>query len=79
MTKELAETLDRVFVSPNCQDANGEDANVVDGLYAIASAIRSLATAIRDVGLADAGTSMGAIEVLAGAVKEVADAVSTRG
>jgi hypothetical protein len=38
--------LREVFISPNESDRNGEPANVVDGLYAIARAIARLAQAI---------------------------------
>lgn len=34
--------------SPNEQDSNGETANIVDGLFAIARAIESLAKAIKE-------------------------------
>jgi len=37
------------LISPNEADANGEPANVVDGLFAIARAIGELTAAIRDV------------------------------
>lgn len=35
--------LQEVFSSPNESDSNGEPANVVDGLFAIARAINKLA------------------------------------
>jgi hypothetical protein len=34
------ENVSRCLTSPNCEDSNGEEANVVDGLYEIAKAIR---------------------------------------
>lgn len=36
------------LVSPDCFDSNGEAANVTDGLFEIAGAIRDLAEAIRE-------------------------------
>lgn len=41
-----AEAVEAVGVSPNEHDSNGEPANVVDGLFAIARAITRLARAI---------------------------------
>ena len=40
---ELAEAIHAVLESPNEVDRNGEQANVVDGLFAIARAIDHLA------------------------------------
>lgn len=51
---KLINALIRVFESPNECDSNGEPPNVVDGLYAIARAIRRLANAVE---LAAAKTS----------------------
>jgi hypothetical protein len=39
----IADTMAHVLVSPNEQDRNGEPANLVDGLFAIARAIHRLA------------------------------------
>lgn len=44
----LAGVIEAGTVSPNELDLNGEPANVVDGLFAIARAIRALADAIKD-------------------------------
>ncbi|MCX7428834.1 MAG: hypothetical protein NTW96_24810 [Planctomycetia bacterium] len=44
----LANVLWETLRSPNEADQNGEPANVVDGLFAIARAIRSLASAVRE-------------------------------
>jgi hypothetical protein len=38
-TDHLAETLERVLISPNVSDANGEAANIVDTLGNLASAV----------------------------------------
>lgn len=43
------EALLDVFISPNESDSNGEAANVVDGLFAIARSLRKLAGAIEKV------------------------------
>ena len=45
--RALAKALGSVFVSPNESDSNGESANVVDGLYAIARSIAYLAEVIQ--------------------------------
>jgi hypothetical protein len=42
----VSDTLDKVFISANEEDRNGESANVVDGLFAIACAIERLAAAV---------------------------------
>jgi hypothetical protein len=44
----IGESIKFCLVSPNECDSNWENANVVDGLFAIARAIRSLADAIRE-------------------------------
>lgn len=48
--KELEQAIREVFVSPNESDRNMEPANVVDGLFAIARALRDVAEAIRYTG-----------------------------
>ena len=48
--RALAKALSAVFVSPNESDSNGEAANVVDGLYAIARSISWLAEVIEKMG-----------------------------
>lgn len=44
--EKLADVLHAVLESPNEADRNGEDANVVDGLFAIARAIDGLTSEI---------------------------------
>jgi hypothetical protein len=43
----VAGAIGYALVSPNEGDSNGEPANVVDGLFAIARAVDGLAAAIR--------------------------------
>jgi hypothetical protein len=45
---EVASALDRLLMSVNEDDRNGEPANVVDGLFAISRAPWGLARAVRD-------------------------------
>jgi len=45
----LADTLRRVFESPNVPDTNLEPANIVDGLAMLAQAINRLARAVQNV------------------------------
>ena len=52
------------FVSGVEENKDHGSANVVDGLYAIASSLDSVASALRYLGNADAATPMGAIEAL---------------
>jgi hypothetical protein len=68
MSTQLLHDLTQALWSPDRVDRNGEDANVVDGLYAIADAVHGHA---RTAG-SDATTLAGSLEVLAGAVREVA-------
>lgn len=58
--------LEGLFVT----DVNGEEFNVADGLYAIASSLDNVARALRDLGTANASTPMGAIEILSMEIKE---------
>ena len=44
---DTARALGAALISPNEHDSNGEVANVVDGLFAIARAISELAAAVR--------------------------------
>ena len=46
MSKDIADAIFAAFESPNEHDSNGEQANVVDGLFAIERAIIRLAQAI---------------------------------
>lgn len=68
----LGRALENCLISPNCCDTNLEPANVVDGLYQIAAAIRYLAD---HLGLNKASTPMGAIEAHSLSVEKVADAI----
>lgn len=45
---DLGDSLRAVLESPNEWDSNGEPANVVDGLFAIARALNRVAKAIED-------------------------------
>jgi hypothetical protein len=45
---EVAQALLDTMISPNCLDSNFESANVVDGLYEVARAIRFAATELAD-------------------------------
>ena len=56
--------LYHVFSTPNEVDANGEEANVADGLFAIARALDSVARSLKDLGNRNASTQMGATEAL---------------
>jgi hypothetical protein len=47
-TDSVTTAIGRAFITPNESDSNGEPANMVDGLFAIARAIGDLAAAIRD-------------------------------
>jgi hypothetical protein len=40
--------IGEAFISPNERDRNGDDANVVDGLFAIARSIRYLAEVLEN-------------------------------
>ncbi len=71
MQDELIEMLERAFVSPNKSDRNGEEANMVDGLFAISRSLKEVAKSIDRLGLNDANTQMGAIELLAKEVKDL--------
>ena len=42
--------INRAFISPNEADRNGEEANVTDGLFAIARALSDVADAIHYLG-----------------------------
>jgi hypothetical protein len=46
----IAKALEGLFSSPNESDSNGEEANVVDGLFAIARGLHDIADAIRESG-----------------------------
>ncbi len=45
---KLVEMIGEAFISPNERDRNDQDANVVDGLFAIARAIRYLAGVLEE-------------------------------
>lgn len=66
----LAEAVLGALVSPNEADRNGENANVVDGLFAIARAVHHLARAVEHLGVNDADASVGAVELLSKEIKD---------
>lgn len=68
MSDALAKAVAETLQSPNESDRNGEVANVVDGLFAIARAIGSLAEAVT-------GNPHDDEPSLAGAISEVAAAI----
>lgn len=59
-----AQAIQRTFESPNEMDRNGEEANVVDGLFAIARALDGVRSALHYLGNGNSGTELGAIEAL---------------
>ena len=61
----------RAFITPNETDSNGEPANVVDGLFAIARSIGDLAAAVRE-SAPDPDVQMHNAERLAKAVTRIA-------
>ena len=64
-TDEIAEQL----YSVNESDRNGEPANVVDAIFAVARSLDRL-------GNADAGTAMGGLEALGAAVSKASENIS---
>jgi hypothetical protein len=52
---DIAVVLGEVLASPNESDSNGEAANVVDGLFAIARALNRVAAAIGELSSVQAG------------------------
>jgi hypothetical protein len=62
MSKEIANALRDVLMSPNVEDSNGEIANAVDTLNNIAKA---LWFGVKHLGLNDADSPLGALENLA--------------
>lgn len=83
MDKEaVMEILEGFFITSSVSNIEDdrESGNIVDALYLIGRGLHEIAVQIKHLGLADAGTPMGAIEVLASKVGEVADALySTKG
>lgn len=65
--RQAADRVSTQFTSPNETDRNGENANIVDALFAIA---RALTWGAQTLGVNGASTPMGAIEVLS---KEILD------
>lgn len=59
-----AEVLEQTLISLDEDGANGEPANVVDGLFAITRGLNNIASALRYLGNGDASISFGAIEGL---------------
>ena len=66
---KVAEAILNTLISPNEADSNLENANVVDGLFAIARSLSRVAKALERLGTNDASTPMGAIELLSLEVK----------
>jgi hypothetical protein len=73
----VAGALWGAFQFPNKRDHNLEPANVVDGLFAIALALKRLADGIHRLGTNDASTNRGAIEVLSLEIKNDFDLMRT--
>lgn len=48
-TTDTAKAIRDALISPNEYDSNGETANVVDGLFALARAIRKLTETIQEM------------------------------
>ena len=67
------QALRDTLISPNVPDSNLEPANVVD---VIAGAGLNIARAIKRLGTNDAGTNMGAIEVLSNEIKEGSERIA---
>lgn len=73
---KMTDPLLRTLMSPNERDSNGESANVVDGLFAIARSLGEVAIALHRLGNNDAYTSMGAIEAASLKISESLDRVA---
>jgi len=73
----VADALYGTLISPNESDSNLEQANVVDGLFAVARAIHAVSTAIRRLGTAEASTPFGALEVLGMEIKTAGELISS--
>ncbi len=82
-----AQAIYDTLMSPNVSDSNGEAANIVDVISAVAQSIRHAA---KSLGSADAATPMGALEAhgkcildaserIAGAISELAEAIRGHG
>lgn len=68
---QVSKAIQRGLISAKDFDATPTlDANVVDGLFAIARAIENLASATRVLGTADAADPRGAIELLSMEVRD---------
>mgnify|MGYP001558271493 CR=1 FL=1 len=65
----IAAAIEYAFTSPNESDSNLETANIVDGLYRVARALR-------DLGNGNAATSMGGMEALGMTMKESAEIIA---
>lgn len=63
--------LGNCFVSPNESDSNGEEANIVDAIFAMSRSLREIAHSIDRLGLNNADTKLGAIEVLSKEIREM--------
>ena len=77
-----AAAINAVGISPNESDSNGEPANLVDGLFAIARALQGLTYQVKQLGVGDTD-GMGAVEFaavrVATALNGVAAAIDTTG
>ena len=71
--ERVSGAIEECFLSLNEEDAKGEAANVVDGLFAIA---RALSFCGRTLGTNDASTNMGALEFHALAIETAADRIT---
>lgn len=59
---DVATALKHTLLSTNEEDRAGYDANVVDGLFAMARALREIAASLDRLGNGGATTQFGAIE-----------------
>ena len=66
----------RVCLISHDVESNGDSANVVDGLFAIARGLESVAQAIHKLGFADASTPMGAIESATVEIRDELDSIA---
>jgi hypothetical protein len=46
---DICASIERTLITPNEGDSNGEPANVVDGLFAIARALGEIADALNEL------------------------------
>jgi len=77
MTDRLDGAIWGTLSTPNESDSNGESANVVDGLFAIARGLDAVAVALTRLGNNDADTHMGAIESMGLTIAEALTSVAS--